>query len=202
MPPMPRRLHPLVLFCVFVAAAVLLASLGPREKSLGANVRLVYLHGAWVWTALVGFGAAAVAGLVGILGRRPAWQRTSLALGQAAALFWITYLPMSLLVMQANWNGLFLEEPRFRLGLDFAIVAVLLQVGNLILRRPDWASALNLLFLAGLAFSLSSAREIMHPSSPIAQSGQVMLQAYFLLLTLVCLAAGWQLTRWLRRFTP
>ena len=125
-----------------------------------------------------------------------------MALGQAAALFWITYLPMSLLVMQANWNGLFLEEPRFRIGLNFAIVAALLQVGNLMLRRPDWASALNLLFLAGLAFSLSSSREIMHPSSPIAQSGQVLLQAYFLLLTLACLAAGWQLTRWLRRFAP
>jgi len=199
---MLRRLHPLIVFCLFVAAAVLLAAVGPREKSLGANVRLVYLHGAWVWTALVGFGAAAAAGLVGLLGRRPAWQRTSVALGQSAALFWITYLPMSLLVMQANWNGLFLEEPRFRIGLNFAIVAVLLQLGILILRRPDWASALNLLFLVGLAFSLSTSREIMHPGSPIAQSGSVLLEAYFLLLTLTCLAAGWQLTRWLRRFTP
>ena len=199
---MLRRLHPLVLSSVFVVAALVLAGLGPREKSLGANVRLVYLHGAWVWTALAGFGAAAVAGLVGLLGRRAAWQRTSLALGQAAVLFWITYLPMSLLVMQANWNGLFLEEPRFRIGLNYAIVGVLLQVGILILRRPDWASALNLLFLAGLTFSLFSSREIMHPSSPIGQSGRWLLQAYFLLLTLTCLAAGWQLTRWLRRFAP
>lgn len=199
---MLRRVHPLIAFALFVVAALVLAALGPREKSLGANVRLVYLHGAWVWTALIGFGLAAAAGLVGILARRPAWQRTSVALGQAAALFWVTYLPMSLLVMQANWNGLFLEEPRFRIGLNFAIVAALLQAGILIQRRPDWASALNLLFLAGLAFSLSSAREIMHPSSPIAQSGRVLLQAYFLLLTLTCLAAGWQLTRWLRRFAP
>lgn len=196
---MLRRVHPLIAFGLLVVAAVLLAALGPREKSLGANVRLVYLHGAWVWTALVGFGAAALVGWVGLLVRRTAWQRTSLALGQAAALFWITYLPMSLLVMQANWNGLFLEEPRFRIGMNFAIVAVLLQAGLLIVRRPDWGSALNVLFLVGLGFSLSSSREVMHPSSPIAQSGRWLLQAYFLVLTLTCLAAGWQLTRWLRR---
>jgi hypothetical protein len=196
---MLRRVHPLIAFGLLVVAAVLLAALGPREKSLGAHVRLVYLHGAWVWTALVGFGAAAFVGWVGLLVRRTAWQRTSMALGQAAALFWITYLPMSLLVMQANWNGLFLEEPRFRIGMNFAIVAVLLQAGLLIVRRPDWGSALNVLFLVGLGFSLSSSREVMHPSSPIAQSGRWLLQAYFLVLTLTCLAAGWQLTRWLRR---
>lgn len=199
MPAMLRRLDPRLLFAVFVAAALLLAALGPRERSLGANVRLVYLHGAWVWTALAGFLAAALAGLAGLLLRRSAWQTTSVALGQAATFFWITYLPMSLLVMQANWNGLFLEEPRFRIGVNFAIVAVLLQAAIVLLRRSDWASGLNLVYLAGLSFSLLSSREIMHPRSPIGQSGQVLLQAYFVTLTLTCAAAGWQLARWLRR---
>jgi len=159
----------------------------------------VYLHGAWVWTALLGFAAAAVAGLAGLLFRRLSWQRFSIALGQAATLFWITYLPMSLLVMQANWNGLFLEEPRFRIGLDFAIIALLLQAGVLLLDRPAWASAVNIVFVAGLAFSLASSREIMHPSSPIASSGWLALQAYFAGLTLTCVAAGSQVARWLHR---
>jgi len=191
--------HPLILTAVFIAVAILVAGFGPRERSLGVNVRLVYLHGAWVWTALLGFAAAAVAGLAGLLFRRLSWQRLSIALGQAATLFWITYLPMSLLVMQANWNGLFLEEPRFRIGLDFAIIALLLQAGVLLLDRPAWASAVNIVFVAGLAFSLASSREIMHPSSPIASSGWLALQAYFAGLTLTCVAAGSQVARWLHR---
>lgn len=199
MPAMLRRLDPRLLAAVFVVAALLLAAFGPRERSLGANVRLVYLHGAWVWTALVGFLAAALAGLAGLLVRRTAWQTTSVALGQAATFFWITYLPMSLLVMQANWNGLFLEEPRFRIGVNFAIVALLLQAAILVVRRPDWASGLNIFYLAGLSYSLVSSRAIMHPSSPIASSGLVSLQAYFLLLTFTCLMAGGQLSRWFRR---
>lgn len=43
---------PLVQFAITLAAILLLTFLGPQEKSLGANVRLVYLHGAWVLTAL------------------------------------------------------------------------------------------------------------------------------------------------------
>jgi len=199
---MLRRVHPLILFAVCLAIALALSALGPREKSLGTNVRLVYLHGAWVWTALLGFGAAALTGLAGLLLRRPPWQHRSIALGQAATLFWITYLPMSLLVMQANWNGLFLEEPRFRIGVNFAIIALLLQTAILILGRPGWASSLNILFLAGLAYSLAASREIMHPRSPIAESGLAPLQVYFIVLTLACSAAGWQLVRWLRQRMP
>ena len=196
---MLRRAHPLLLAAGLLIAALLLAGIGPRERSLGPAVRLVYLHGAWVWTALLGFAAAALAGLAGLLFRRVDWQRASTALGQAATLFWITYLPMSLLVMQANWNGLFLDEPRFRIGLDFALIALLFQAGILLLGRPAWASAVNIVFLAGLASSLATSREIMHPPSPIASSGWLALQAYFAGLTLTCVAAGSQIARWLHR---
>lgn len=34
-------------------------ALGPLERTLGAAIRIVYLHGAWVWTAKIIFGLAA-----------------------------------------------------------------------------------------------------------------------------------------------
>ncbi|MDL1949668.1 hypothetical protein FBQ97_07630, partial [Acidobacteria bacterium ACD] len=49
---------------------VILALFGPEEQSLGSNVRLVYLHGAWVLTAEIAFLAAALAGLLGLILRR------------------------------------------------------------------------------------------------------------------------------------
>ena len=101
----------------------------PLEKTLGANARLVYLHGAWVWVALLFFLAAAWRGRWALLARRAAWHTGRSAFGRTGLLFWLTFLPMSLYVMQANWNGLFLDEPRFRLPLNLAIVGLLLQVG-------------------------------------------------------------------------
>ena len=46
------------------------ATLGPEEATLGTNVRVVYLHGAWVWTSLAAFIAAAALGLIALILRR------------------------------------------------------------------------------------------------------------------------------------
>ena len=101
-----------------------MAFLGPEEKSLGANVRIVYLHGAWVLTAEIAFFAAALAGLFGLILRKDIFHAWSAALGRTGIIFWVTYLPLSLFAMQSNWNGLFLAEPRFRLAMMFAVTGV------------------------------------------------------------------------------
>jgi hypothetical protein len=199
-----RRIPPLALFAILIVLIAVLSALGPREASLGANVRLVYLHGAWVWTALVAFAAAAAAGLVGLALRRHSMQDWSIALGQAGTFFWVTYLPLSLWTMQTNWNGLFLDEPRWRVGVNFAVIAVLLQAAILILQRPGWGSGVSLAFFAALAWSVAGADQVMHPPSPIAASGSLSIRAFFLGLLVVCLLACWLLTRsmlghWIRR---
>src|SRR3989337_1778611 len=64
------------------------------------------------------------AALPGLALRSEAWNRWSIALGQTGALFWITYLPLSLWAMRATWGGLYLAEPRWRLGVSFALAAL------------------------------------------------------------------------------
>jgi len=41
----------LLAFLVFLAASLILASIGPPERVLAPSVRVVYLHCAWIWTA-------------------------------------------------------------------------------------------------------------------------------------------------------
>lgn len=176
----------------------LMTFLGPSERTLGDNVRLVYLHGAWVWTAMIAFMAAAAAGLLGFLTRKAGPHTWSFALGQTGLLFWITYLPLSLWTMQANWNGLYLAEPRWRIGLHYALIGVLLQVGLILLRRARLASVSNILFLAALLWSLSRAEQVMHPPSPILGSDSTSIQFYFLGLTGLCLMAAGTLAAMLR----
>src|SRR5512143_1950802 len=165
---MPKLKSPLTLFFITVIVIALLAFFGPEEQSLGANVRIVYLHGAWVLTAEIAFFAAAIAGLIAFLTRREVFHRWSAALGRAGIFFWITYLPLSLWAMESNWNGLFLSEPRFRLAVIFAVTGVLLQVG-LWLIGIDWVTSLaNLLYIVVLRVVFSTAQNIMHPPpSPI-----------------------------------
>ena len=193
---MSRFNSPLTLFFATLIVIALLAFFGPEERSLGANVRIVYLHGAWVLTAELAFLAAGLAGLIGLITRRDAFYKWSAALGRTGIIFWVTYLPLSLWAMQSNWNGLFLAEPRFRLAAIFAVTGLLLQIG-LWLINTDWITSLvNLLYIVVLRVVFSTAENIMHPPpSPIFNSGNYAIIGFFLALILLTLVAGYFLTR-------
>lgn len=193
---MPKLKSPLTLFFTTLIVIALLALFGPEERALGANVRIVYLHGAWVLAAELAFIAAGLAGLLGLITRRLNFHSWSAALGRTGIFFWVTYLPLSLWAMQSNWNGLFLAEPRFRLAVIFAVTGVLLQVG-LWLINTDWiTSAANLIFIVVLRIIFSTAENIMHPPpSPIFNSGNFVIISFFVALITLTLVASYFLTR-------
>jgi len=193
---------PLVWLLFILAAIVFLTAVGPAEKTLGANVRVVYLHGAWVWTALAGFLIAGALGAAGIIARQPRLHRWSRAWGWSGLLFWATYLPISLWAMQTSWNGLYLSEPRWRLALVFAITGLLLQLGLVLLERPGWTSAGNLLYVAALLLTLANTRNVMHPPAPVLNSDSLLIRGYFFILLFFMFLAAWQVARLLHPGDP
>jgi hypothetical protein len=198
---MSKIKSPLASFFLTVLAIILLALFGPEEQSLGSNVRIVYLHGAWVLTAEAAFAFAALAGLLGLAARRNSFHAWSAALGRAGIVFWVTYLPLSLYAMQANWNGLFLAEPRFRLALTFAVTGVLLQAGLWVINQKWLTSLANLAFFVVLRVVFATAQDIMHPPpSPIFNSGNYVIMIFFITLNLLAWLAAYFLTCWFLTF--
>ncbi len=194
---MSRPKSPFLWFILAVLTTAGLTALGPEEASLGANARVVYLHGAWVLAAEAALALAALTGLLGILWRRERVQRWSSALGRTGIFFWVTYLPLSLWAMQANWNGLFLSEPRFRIAVIFAVTGVLVQIGASLLARPAVTCLLNFAYGIALWFSLSRATYVMHPPpSPIFSSGVLSLELFFVGIVFLTMAAAYFMTRW------
>jgi hypothetical protein len=191
---------PLTAWMVLTLAAIgAVTTLGPQEKVLGANARIVYLHGVWVWAALAGFVLAGAVGLLALLGhsnRMHAWSR---ALGRAGLVFWISYLPISMWAMQTSWNGLFLAEPRFRLAVIFSVTGLLLQVGVSLLDGPAWTSWANLTYIVVLMIFLVNTQNVMHPPSPILNSDAPRIQTFFATLFVLTLLLGAQITLWWRR---
>jgi hypothetical protein len=191
-----RLKSPIILFILLLLVVALFTALGPAEKSLGTNVRVVYLHGAWVWAALAAFFAAAVVGLIGLILHRYQLNTWSRALGRTGLFFWITYLPLSIWAMQTNWNGLFLAEPRWRLAVVFAIGGLVLQIGLSLVENPAWASAFNLFYAALLWMALRTTDQVMHPSSPVLDSDVWRIQVFFGGLVVLTLLVAWQVARW------
>jgi hypothetical protein len=181
---------------VTVAILAILALLGPEEQSLGANVRIVYLHGAWLLTAELIMLMAGLSGLMGLITPRKAFHGWSAALGRTGIFFWVTYLPLSLWAMQSNWNGMFLAEPRFRLAVTFAATGVLLQAGLWLINK-DWLTSLaNVIFIVILRLIFATADNVMHPPpSPIFNSGNYTIISFFVGLIALSLVASFFLTR-------
>ena len=189
-----------ILWLIFILLAIAnITAAGPAERTLGSNARVVYLHGAWVWSALFAFLTAGFVGLLGLVTRRAKLHHWSRALGRTGLLFWITYLPISMWAMQTNWNGLFLAEPRWRLAVVFAVGGLLLQTGLTLVQNPAWASAGNLVFIAILLLSLFNTQNVMHPPSPMLASNAPRIQLTFGAMTLLLALAAWQVARlWMR----
>lgn len=185
----------LIWFVLTLVAIAAFTVIGPAEKSLGSNVRVVYLHGVWVWAALAAFLTAALTGLVGLILQNQRLHHWSRALGRTGLLFWITYIPISIWAMQTNWNGLFLAEPRFRLAIIFALGGLMLQLGVTLLGDAVWASAGNLIYFLTLMFALRSTQNVMHPPAPIINSDAWRIQAFFAGLLVLTLLATWQIAR-------
>lgn len=196
----------LALLALTLLAAVVLALLAPPDAVLGERVRLVYFHGAWVWTGKVAFALSALAGALGLAGlffARPAllqhaadWSR---AFALAGLFIWLTYLPMSLVVQMQSWGGISWDEPRWRIPLSFGVAALLLQGALALFRTPFISCVINLFFGVGLWLALQGTGNVLHPDSPVFQSGSARIIAFFLGLLALCLLFMLQLARVLHR---
>ncbi len=179
-------------------------ALAPLEKTLGARIRLVYFHGAWVWSGKVAFALAGLAGLAALVlpTARKRWAGWSLALGRCGLVFWLTYLPLSLLVQQLNWGGIYWDEPRWRVPAAFGVAAVLLQVALALINSPALTGLGNLAFGAALWIGLANVENVLHPDSPIFGSGSTRIALVFTLLVALSLLCMAQIALWLHARMP
>ena len=176
---MRRSTWPLLALLLLIALVTLI---GPREQTLGATARIVYLHGALVWVAMLTFAAAGLLGLAGLLataGLVPALQRLhawSRAAGRVALLFWIAYLPLSMWAARAAWGRLYLDDPSFQNAFRILAVALIAQALIWLRPRPAWlAGLLNTGVFAFLVLQLVATQKFMHPRSPIGDSGSLLI---------------------------
>ncbi len=169
----------------------------PEEKTLGSAIRMIYLHGAWVWTGVILYILAGIAGLIAVVARKQQVHRWSAAFGRIAVFFFITYLPMALLVMQQNWNGLFFAEPRWSIPFSLTVASVLVQTGIYFINQPVLTSLINMGFGTLLVMNFTKLQSVLHPESPIQQSGSMLIKVMFYLVLVMTTLMGMVLSRWI-----
>ncbi|GAB4538646.1 MAG: hypothetical protein Kow0063_26690 [Anaerolineae bacterium] len=182
-------------------AVVLLALLwlSPAERSLGQTVKLVYLHGALVRTAMVLFAVSLPANLVALVGGRDTWLAWGKALTWAAVLVWLVHTLFSIVTTYAAW-GVFIAwfEPRTRFTFALALVAVVILAVAWLVGNARF-SAFTFILLAGLTLGLAPRLgAVQHPLNAIRLSPSGAIRSFYTAIWLICLAMGGLLALWLR----
>ncbi|MFQ5854385.1 MAG: hypothetical protein ACE5LU_01895 [Anaerolineae bacterium] len=180
------------------AAVVLVLLVAPLDRVLGDVSRLVYLHGAMMWVALVGFTVAGALGVGHLMTNRTAWHQWSQGLERSAIVFWAGYLPLSVLAADLAWNGVFWAEPRWAMAAQILVVAIALQVGGRLLDNPRVSSTLNALVAGVTWWLLIRTPLIIHPDNPIGASESLGIQLSFAALVGLCGLDALLIARWLR----
>ncbi len=198
-----KRVLPLATGGLLVLLAVWLV-LAPAEARLGQVVKLVYVHGALVWTGLLTFGVAGLLGLVALLlhyvANRPAaaWYRGSRAAGVAALIVWVIYALSAMLVTGLTWGQwIAWGEPRVRATAMILAATVAAAVIVRLVDQRDFTAMVNVALGIAPWIVVSRVEAIRHPVNPIGGSGSTAIQGFYLLIVLTVVGLAATLVAWL-----
>lgn len=186
-----RKGLPLVAI-VLAALLVIWVLLSPAESRLGNLVKLVYVHGALVWTGLLAFTVAGLLGLLALVVRHPTWYRGTQAAGLAALIVWGVYVISAIAVTGLTWGQLIAwNEPRVRATGLILLAAVVLFVVTRLVDQSAFTAVVNLAMGVVPWVVVRQADAIRHPVDPIGGSGSATIQGFYgLIVITVALLAG------------
>jgi len=185
-----------------IGLVVLLTGLvwfAPAERTLGQTVKLVYLHGALVRTAVVLFAISLPVNLIATLKHQSSWLAWGKALTWAALAIWLTHTLVSMITTYASW-GVWIAwyEPRTRFtfnlagaGLATVLAAYLVGHGRFTALAFAALAGVILVLLPGLGF-------IQHPLDPIGTSPSDTIRLFYAVMLAVSVALAGVLVVWLR----
>jgi len=206
-----KRALPL-LAAVLLIVLVVWVVLAPAESRLGNVIKLVFVHGALVWSGLLSFTLAGALGLVSLaLGRYAAaqgrglassaaaiWARGTESAGLAALFVWVAYVISSMAVTGLAWGQVIAwNEPRVRAtGLILLAALVLFIVARLVANR-DFTAIVSVLMGIVPWVVVNQAGVIRHPVDPIGGSESASIQAFYALILLTVIGLTLTLIAWI-----
>ena len=183
---------------------VLWLVLAPAEARLGQVVKLIYVHGALVWTGLLTFSLAGLLGLAALLLRyvagrsAAAWYRGSRAAGLGALLVWAVYALSAMIVTGLTWGQwIAWGEPRVRATAMILLAAVAAAVVVRLVDEPEFTALVNVALGIAPWLVVSRVEAIRHPVDPIGGSGSAAIQGFYLLILLTVVGLAATLVAWL-----
>jgi hypothetical protein len=172
--------------------AALILVLSPAEQTLGANVRIVYLHVSLTRAGEIGLALAGLVGLGLLINPSPRLDGWAASISRVGLGFYAAGFAVSMVAEQVIWGGISLQEPRMIAALNVLAVAAIVQVLIVWLPQRRVRAALHVVMAAVVIWALVTAQNVLHPGAAIGSSNSTAIKLYSYAFLVVCLlAAGW-----------
>lgn len=172
--------------------SILIVGLAPTERTLGAGIRVVYVHVALIWTGIVGLGIAGALGLMTAVFPRPPLVRWLRVIGWVGFGFFFAGTAVSLWAEVVNWGAIFWQEPRTAAILQVVAAAVIVQVAQVWRVETRLQGILHLLLAGFMLWAMGGAELVLHPGNPVGTSDAWTIRSTFYgLFALSAIAALW-----------
>jgi ABC-type transport system involved in cytochrome c biogenesis permease subunit len=175
----------LLIAAILIIAAIVILIAMPPEKTLGARIRLIYLHAAIAESAIVCFVLAAAAAISSLAS--PAFSTWTRPFFSTALRLWGLQLLLGALAMKCIWGAFLWTEPKVRVALIlflFALCTELLLVATRS-RAVRFAGCTLTGMMALYTFFFTS--DIFHPNHAILRGDSPVLSALFIALSFIVL---------------
>lgn len=129
--PVALRVLDIVSLLLLAVAAYLALVFAPTEAVMGQVQRVFYFHIGTAWTALMGFIAAGVAGIVYLVTRNMKWDIVEVAAVEISLVFFLITIVLGSIWARPVWNTWWTWDPR----LTTAAVTELIYVAYFMLRQ-------------------------------------------------------------------
>lgn len=179
--------------CGLLILIAFLVAQSPAERSLGYNIRYVYVHVTIIWAGVLGLTLAGMLSVVVIATEKAQLQVWIEQLQWVAFSFFVVGFALSLLAAKVIWGAISFGEPR-ALSTMFVIGITLIAF-----YFRDGIDSIQIKGMIGLgvAVVLHLAMRVplvLHPANPITTSASRKIQMTFLVLfALFTLLEAWML---------
>ena len=192
------------LFAGLLILLAVLLWLSPAEQTLGQAVKLVYLHGTLVRTAMIVFAISLPINLLALIRPQKNWATWGKAFVWGAATIWLAHTLFSMVTTYITWGiAIAWFEPRTRFTFAVAGASVIFVAAAHFVNNTRFSS-LSFTVLGGLILSLLPRLGIIqHPLDPIGTSTSDAIRAFYAAILVITLILGGLLIIWFQaKFSP
>lgn len=170
------------LLTIFIG--IMLIYFSPVDSQLGPVLKLVYLHGALIFTGLFLFMALGFVSVASFL--RNSFTNLLIDVEKTAIIFWLSAAIVGNIASELAWGGIFWNEPRLKVIIIISFISLSIYFLSTASGNDKVKSILGIA-LSMIVFLLTlGAGKIMHPDNPFSASDP-SIRFFFGMITLISL---------------